>query len=566
MSAAESVLKERQHALQLHQTGALKQAEKCYQAILTAHPEDGETWHLLAVLYGQLELHQQVVDCCRRALQAGYSKASVFANLGLAHQQLGEASAAKTALQQSLGMDATDADLTLEYLALLMAEGDERAALHCAGDACARFAQDERMHTEMGRLAVSLNDGQLAEESFRHALRLQPESFELWLNLGSILLLRGDMPGAEYAYRKALEINCNSPEAWWFLSQLASAKADEKVGAHILRWAAKDNSPASAPVHFAAALILDEEGQTDAAFQAWSKGNRLVRGSYEYRVENDLADLQQLANALGDFDWAVGPSTQRPEQVTKTDSPMPIFIVGMPRSGSTLLEQQLTRHSNIDNGGENVWLQRFIVRAMKRSGLRYPAEQLALEDQAIDEIRARYMESLSLRVRQGCFITDKLPGNFAGIPTIRRLFPAALILHARRDEMETCWSCYRHLFSARQSFAYDLVELGHYCAAAHQFIDNCHALWPNQVMNVPYEMLVSQPERTLASIAEKLGLHWLPNVLAATADSDFIQTASSTQLRTGMAQQAMSSCQRYLAHLAPLQQALQRASISPGQG
>jgi len=561
MSSAESAREERQRALQLHQTGALKKAEECYLAILAAHPKDGETWHLLAVLYGQQELHRQVVDCCRRALQAGYRKASVFANLGLAHRQLGEASSARAALRQALSLDAADADLTLEYLALLMEEGDERAALHCAGEACARFLQDDRMHTEMGRLAVSLNDGQLAEESFRHALRLQPKSFELWLNLGSILLLRGDMAGAEYAYRKALEINGRSPEAWWYFSQLASAKVDTEVSAQILHRAAEDNLPYSAPLHFAAAVILDEDEQTDAAFQAWSKGNSLVRSSYKYRVESDIADLQQLTNALASFHWTVDQSTQKPDQVTQTDSPIPIFIVGMPRSGSTLLEQQLTRHTAIDAGGENVWLQRFIVRALNRLGLSYPSEQLDLSDQEIAEIRTKYLESLSIRARQGRFITDKLPGNFACIPTIHRLFPSSLILHARRDEMETCWSCYRHLFSSRQSFAYDLDELGRYCAAAHQFIDNCHAFWPEHVMNVPYELLVSQPQQTLQSIAERLDLNWLPEVLADAAKSDLIQTASSVQLRAGMAKQAMGSCKRYEKYLAPLQQSLQRAKI-----
>jgi len=563
MCAAESLGEQRQRALQLHQSGALKEAETCYQAIIAAHPEDGETWHLLAVLYGEHERHQQVVDCCQRALQAGYRKASVFANLGLAHRQLGDASAATAALQESLSLDADDAELTLEYLALLMEEGDERAALHCVGKACTRFPQDERMHTEMGRLAVSLNDGQLAEESFRHALRLQPESFELWLNLGSILLLRGDMPGAEYAYRRAVEINGKSPEAWWFFSQLASARADKKVRATILQWAASDSSPSSAPIHFAAAVILDEAEQTDAAFQDWSKGNRLVRSTYRYRVDNDVAAFQELTNAMLKFYSIVDRSGPGPGP--QTDGPIPIFIVGMPRSGSTLLEQQLTRHSEIDAGGENVWLQRFIVRAMNRSGLSYPSEQLDLDDQEIAEIRAKYAESLSIRARQGRFITDKLPGNFACIPTILRIFPTALILHARRDEMETCWSCYRHLFSARQSFAYDLSELGRYCSAVHQFMDDCHALWPGRVMNVHYEMLIEQPEQTLQSIAERLVLSWLPESLSPASDSYLFQTASSVQLRGGISKQVLGSCQRYEAYLAPLQQALQRVKIQIGQ-
>ncbi len=515
------------------------------------------------MLYGEQELHQQVVDCCRRALQVGYRKASVFANLGLALRHLGDASAARAALQQSLELHADDAELTLEYLALLMEEGDERAALHCVGKACARFPQDERMHTEMGRLAVSLNDGQLAEESFRHALRLKPESFELWLNLGSILLLRGDMPGAEYAYRRALGINGKSPEAWWFFSQLASAKADKKVTAAILKWAASDNSFSSAPIHFAAAVILDEAEQTEAAIQAWSKGNRLLRSSYRYQLENDVADLQHLTNAMRDFYQTVAPSASGPGP--QTDGAIPIFIVGMPRSGSTILEQQLTRHLEIDAGGENVWLQRFIVRAMSRSGLSYPSKQLDLDDHEIAEIRAKYVESLSIRARQGRFITDKLPGNFACIPTILRLFPSALILHARRDEMETCWSCYRHLFSARQSFAYDLDELGRYCSAVHQFMDHCHALWPDRIMNVHYEMLIEQPQQTLQSIAERLFLSWCPDSLVAASNSDLIQTASSLQLRAGMSKQALGSCQRYEAYLAPLQQALQRVKIQVGK-
>lgn len=543
---------QRNQALDRHRNGELDAAERLYRDILIAAPEDAETWHYLAVLHGQQGRHAEVVHCCQEALRCDYRSAAVYANLGLAHRHLGASQPAREALRQSLLLDPADADLTLEYVSLLRAAGEEREALRWIGEACSRFPADARMHAELGQLAVDLNDGQLAEESFRHAVRLQRDDATSWLNFGSILLMRGDLAGAGIAYRKALDLEPGSAQACWYLAQISGAERDPDFARQVFCRAEQASSAADAPLLFAAASLHDATGQTEAAFQAWSEGNRLIRGTFNYSVTTDIAAL----HALGDEVQKAIPGELPADLPVNGARPLPIFIVGMPRSGSTLLAEMLAQHPAVDSGGEIVWLQRHLRNALQQDGFHYPAEQLTLDVSALAEVRRRYVESIDMRARQGRFITDKLPGNFTCIPTIRRAFPSALILHARRDALETCWSCFRHLFAGTQRFAWDLAETASYCIAAHTFIDRCRERWPEHVLEVSYEALIEDPESRLRIILERLGLEWFPGCLTPETTPNLIQTASATQVRAGLAAAPRAHAARYLAHLQPLREAL----------
>jgi len=231
----------------------------------------------------------------------------------------------------------------------------------------------------------------------------------------------------------------------------------------------------------------------------------------------------------------------------------------VPRSGSTLIEHMLARHPAVSAGGEIVWVQRYLRQAVHHAGLKFPAEQRLLGEAALRSVRQRYHAALQVRQQGQCarYMTDKLPANYLCIPTIRRLFPAALIIHMRRDPRETAWSCYRHLFSGRQSFAYDLVELGRYIVAVHGFIDACRARWPGHVVELCYEALMRDPPMLMRALLQRLGLEWEPRCLRPEATADLILTASALQLRRGIAPSALGSAERYTDFLQPLVSALQ---------
>jgi tetratricopeptide (TPR) repeat protein len=554
----DSLRERRAQALDAHKRGALNEADSLYRGILAEAQRDGETWHHLAVLRGQQDRPADVLTCCREALGCGYRTAAVYANLALAHRSLGDDDAAKTAFLESLGLDPGDADLTLDYIDLLRSSGDEHAALIRLRDACERFPADARFHAELGRLAAELNEGRLAEEEFRCAIRLESDSAELWLNVGNILQMRGDAAGAEAAYRQALTIDAGFDPAYWYLAQLAGPERNPALADTIIARAATRASANSASIRFAAGKVHHDAGRIDLAFAAYAAGNLLVRGSFDYSVQADIGAMAALTASLGTDAAPLAPSPG------SGDQPTPIFILGMPRSGSTLIEQMLGRHPAVSAGGEIVWLQRYVRHALRAAGMAYPVDQLMLSDDVLVDVRRRYLAALTMRCKSTPFVTDKLPGNFLCIPTIRRLFPEARVVHARRDPLEACWSCYRHLFTGGQRFAYDLAEVGGYYKAATAFIDACRARWPEHVIDMPYETLIEDPERRMRSLLQSLALDWDQQCLMPEATTNVVMTASAVQVRNGISPVPHRSAERYADYLEPLRSALRPAATAPG--
>lgn len=539
----------RRAARDAHEEGDLAAAERGYRAILDEVPEDAETWHLLGVLRGQQERPADVVECCRRAIEHGYRTASVYANLGLAQRALGAADDAQAALRESLQLDPGDPDLTLDYADLLREAGKEAAALDVLRDASARFFNDVRVHTELGRLAAAVNDAKLATSAFERALALHQDSPAVWVNAGNLRQMLGDDSGAADAYRRALALDASLDLAYWHLVQLDAARRDTALTDTIVSRAAAAGSEASPQILFAAGKVQHEAGHTEKAFSAYAAGNRRVRQAYIYDVETDVEAMARLGSRLGEF-----VPTAEPDENGK--QPLPLFIVGMPRSGSTLIERMLAGHSQIAAGGEILWLQRHLQRGLARSGLRYPEEQGELDDAELAELRRRYLDSLLLRSKGKPVVTDKLPGNFLCIPSIRRLFPESLVIHSRRDAVETCWSCYRHLFTGVQRFAYDLGELGRYCRAAQGLLDACRDRWPDHVVELRYEALIADPAAAIRPVVERTGLAWDSRCAEPASGRDVVMTASATQVRSGLAAAPMSSAGRYREYLGELYRAL----------
>lgn len=561
--------RQRSEALELHKAGNLPTAEAIYRTILQAC-DDGLTWHYLAVLQGQRGNHIEVVSCCEHAVRCGFVSASVFRNLGLAQAELGQRLAAKDTIAKSLSLDSNDAPLTLQWIRLQLSLGEEAQAFQALQAARIRFPYDSGVATELGGLAAQLNMAELAESEFQDARELQPQEATSWVNLGNILQMRGKSKQAVQAYAQALSIQPDFPEIYWYLAQNISTDNGSKWPERILNKANLPQSSNSAALQFAAGKIHHDAGRVDAAFSCFQTGNQLVRSSYHYSVDADLLRIrallascrqgsapepytssQQVLNTPQSMD-----SLQDPGSPPDGSSPSPIFIVGMPRSGSTLLEQLLAQHPDIAAGGEVTWLQRTVRDELNQAGLRYPDDQLKLNAAQVDKIRQKHLSALKARAQGAAFVTDKLPANFLCIPTIRRLFPAALIIHAKRDLLETCWSCYRHLFSGPQQFAYELSELAQYGRAVHEFIESVMPIWPDQVVQVKLEDLLENTELQMRGLLSQLNLPWHENCLRVEKTTDIVMTASALQVRQGINRKAAVAATAYAPHLQVLHNAL----------
>lgn len=537
-----SLEKLRDEALAWHQNSLLEQAEAAYRNILEHYPTDGETWHYLAVLCGQTGRHDQVITYCNRALDYSYRSPSLFFNKARALDMTGRKAAAADAAQMGLSLDPDDTELVLDLIRFLQSEGREGKSLSALKRRAATTPADAGIHTEIGQCASRLGDIDTAGAAFRIATEITPAEARAWANLATFYHMSGEAEKAVTAARRAIALDPELFESYFLLSAL------NKQDKEILALATTPEGATSAHIQFAAAGICGEVGQS---FRHYAEGNRIIRSSFQYDVSADENNMRLLAALVTDADIAATPSDPL--------FPTPIFIVGMPRSGSTLLEQILASHSEIGTAGELVWLQRFIRSALDQQGLTFPLGLSRLSEETLADIRAKYLAALRDHSRGdngAAFIIDKLPANFLYIPLIIRIFPAAPIIFSKRDSLETCWSCYTHLFSGPQYFAYDREELARYCTACDRLMTHYRTMGLKTLYTAEYEKLVRHPAREIAKLLSHCGLPMEARCLAPEQSQRLVQTASSLQVRAPIFERSEKKADRYIDYIGPLVRAL----------
>ena len=216
----------------------------------------------------------------------------------------------------------------------------------------------------------------------------------------------------------------------------------------------------------------------------------------------------------------------------------------------------MSGHSRVAAGGEIVWLQRLIRTALRRQGLSFPEGLPALDEASARLIQDEYSRILRERAPGSSHVIDKLPANLLSVPLITRLFPAAPIIISVRDPVETCWSCYKHLFAGQQLFAYDLVELAGYQNACGDLIAAC-ASFP-QVRVARHEEILMEPRAQIEGLLAFCGLEWEDGCLDVRPDSHLVRTASALQVREPLRDRPIGEAIGYSQWLQPLIDGLSR--------
>jgi hypothetical protein len=297
-------------------------------------------------------------------------------------------------------------------------------------------------------------------------------------------------------------------------------------------------------LHFALGKAYMDVGEVDAAFQHWHSGNRMKRATVDY--DADAAASRMTSIAARPTHFAAGPANP-------TDlrwSELPVFIVGMPRSGSSLVEQMLASHPEVYGAGEG-------------SRLRALFEQADLEtvDTNLPGVESRIAAAVVDRLRrisaQATRILDKDLANFLNLGTIHRVLPRARIIHCRRDSLDTCFSAYTKLFLGDLNFSYDLTELGRYFVGYHSLMEHWRAVLPRQVfLEIDYETLVSEPQTQTRRLVDFLGIPWNDACLRFFESRRKVSTASVTQVRRPIYRSSIGRARSLRRHLQPLIQEL----------
>lgn len=386
---------------------------------------------------------------------------------------------------------------------------------------------------------------------FRKALTVRPRSANAHINLGNALKALGQFDDARDSYDEALRIEPRDAQTHRDLSTIKTYEQDDPQIADMLDIAGSPSVPDRdrMHVHFALGKAYDDIGAFDKAFHHFVEGNHLRKNQMGY----DIAQDRNLFDTLKSVSWNQLQKSYSEEMGHNKCKRKLIFLVGMLRSGTTLVEQILASHSQIHGAGELEFLSKAAMPILNAE----ISPSKSLTNAQLSNIKNAYCASLTrLKVKKN-LVTDKMPLNFRFIGIILAASPEARIIHVRRDARATCWSIFRHFFvSSGNGYAYDLADLAEYYALYADLMSFWKETFPGQIYEVSYESLTENQEHQSRALIEFCGLDWEAQCLEFHKLERAVATASTMQVRQRMYKGSSQHWRNYENHLKPLSERL----------
>lgn len=415
-------------------------------------------------------------------------------------------------------------------------------------------------------LAQTLRDldrHEAAISELHQVLRQTPGNIQAQMVLAHALKETGALKEAEAAYRILLDHEPARAEAYFHLSSLKTfTREDEDLKAILGLLSRKPERPLDRiHLHYAAGKALqDLNDDPETAFAHFQTANALKRATLRYDVSIEVGHTEKIMHHFAKVSATSSASD------AETSGPAPIFIVGMPRSGTTLVEQILASHRNVTAGGERKDLERSAKDFEARSGVAFPDWDEALGTAEARKLGEDYLKALRTADPKARWITDKMPSNIKLMGLVPRCLPAAKIIHVRRQPLDTCFSCYTQLFSEGNAFSYDLFDLAHYYNAHQKLAVHWETVMPQDLlMSVDYETLIAEPEATVKRLLAFCDLDWDPHCLQFHRTVRPVKTASAAQVRKPLYRSSVGRWEPYKEQLKPLIEGLSNgAAWVPG--
>jgi tetratricopeptide (TPR) repeat protein len=502
--------------------GRLPEAESLLRAHLRSHPTDVAAIRMFAELAARLGRLGDAENLLARCLELAPGFTAARHNYAFVlHRQ----SRSEQALQEVERLLATDP------------RNPGLRSLKAA--ALARLGEYER--------SIEVYEGILAD---------YPGQAKLWMSLGHAFKTAGRQGDCVAAYGRSLELSPSLGEAWWSLANLKTYRFAPRDVEAMHSQLAREDLAAEDRLHFHFALgkALEDAGEHAAAFEHYAEGNRLRRASLPYRAEETTALVERSISLFT-------PQFFQSRRGSGCPAGDPIFVVGLPRSGSTLIEQVLASHPAVEGTMELPDLLA-IVRDLgggRRRGepARYPEVLVELEPAALRELGEHYLERTRIqRKTDRPFFIDKMPNNWAHVGLIHLILPNARVVDARRHPLSCCFSAFKQHFARGQGFTYDLDDLGRYYRDYVALMAHLDAVLPDRVHRVHYERMVEDTEGEVRRLLAYCGLDYDERCLRFYENERAVRTASSEQVRSPIYRQGVDHWRNYEPWLEPLRQAL----------
>ena len=519
------------------------------QAFASSSDADAHSDHGIALrAQGKIS---EAIAAFRQAIQLEPEKAVFHFNLGAVLHECRRFDEAIGSYRQAIRIKPDFADA---YANLGAALRDDRKPAEAAVADRQAIKLNPKLAAAHVNLGAALNDqGKLGEAAaaYPRAIALAPDSELAHGNLGSVLMELGRVAESRAALERALRLAPRNIKHRRYLGELSPyVTGDPRLTA--LEELAKDAAQLSIDgrldLHFALGKAYDDIGQREKAFNHWRAGNALKRSQIDYDEAAELRAFDRIQSA-----FAAG--LMRRWQHAGHSSRVPVFIVGMPRSGTTLIEQILASHPDVFAAGELDHFEAAAkeIRTQIGTSAHFPETIRAMAGADFQDLGARYLAQIHELAPAAKRAVDKMPGNFRLLGLIHLALPNASIIHVSRNPIDTCLSCFSKLFTAEQNFTYDLAELGRYHCAYQALMAYWHrVLLANRILEVQYEDVINDLPGQARRIISHCGLEWDSRCLSFHKTERPIRTASAVQVRQPLYQSSVGRWRAYEPFLRPL--------------
>lgn len=495
--------------------GQPEQAVSACRTLLQSQPGHPEARRLLAIALIQTGEADEAVRILKSLSKRAPKSAAIWTNLGSAYAAADRDSEAKNAFQRALKI---------------------KPGLPAA-------------HFNLARLAFRRAHFKQAGRELNRLLKVSPDHRGALLIQGHVLKAEGELEASAASYRRLLKLTPESGDAWWSLANIKSVQFSDNEVEKMRQLLASDGGSAKSAVgmHFALAKALEDRDEIDAAFNHYHQGNALKRATLQHDREAKTRLGERIVHSFSGEMLA----SRHPANAPRSNAP--IFVVSLPRSGSTLVEQILASHSQVNGANELGDLGQLTLGLLGDGQGGWNPDRIGdVTDKALANLGQQYLKQTRRWYRDTPRFTDKMPNNFPLAGLIALSLPGAKIINVRRHPVDNCLSCYRQLFERGHHWSYDLDDLASY----YRFYDRVTGHWekviPNQLITVHYEELLADLERQVRRILGFCQLPFEEQCLSFHKTRRTVRTASAGQVRQALYQSASGRWRRFAKHLGPL--------------
>ena len=498
-------------------------------------------------------------DCCRRVLGAKPDLVEGHFLVGLIAVEARQTRTAISAFGSVTELDPEHGAAWAQLAKACYAAGQTLAA-DDAVDRAVQFENGDPVVQDLLGLISSLQgDQEAAGRWFGKAVAAQPDNPMLLVNYANNEMYRGHLDTAEQTLRRALEIDPKNPHAHWVLAGLRRAKDDSHVRTIEKLLDDRRRPPqATAFLSYALGKQLEDLERWDDAFDAFARGAAARRTTIDFDEAGEEAMYAALRSIYTEG-WLRGKAPGH-------ESPAPIFIVGQPRTGTTLIERVITSHSQVHSAGELRQFGNSVRRLTRYRGKGRFSEELVRRASTLDgkPLGAAYLEASGKMRGDTPRFVDKLPPNYVYLPLILMALPRAKIIHVRRDPMDACFASFKQLFADAYKHSYEQREMARHHARYCRLMQHYREQFGGRYFEIFYEDAASDLETNARALIDYLELDWEDECLNFHAQAKAVTTASSVQVREPVHTRSIGRWRRYERQLEPMREELERHGIGVG--